>query len=204
MRRARSCLAPILERLPGRMAHDPHLIEVVHPGSTEGTVRGRKAGRLDDVHLDAEAGGEPQNRPGVLGNVGLVECDRHDAARRPYAIRDGRQNLRQAKDLCDFWSFPRRPTCAPLARVPIKRRRIDRLASCLQLNLQLTVQLTPGMQDDPWDARWRTAGSPAAARRRLRVGGVGGDPRRPACRRARRACASAAVGGPMTRKGLHT
>jgi hypothetical protein len=47
------------------------------------------------------------------------------------------------------------PTCAPLARVPIKRRWIKPLASCLQPSVA---------------CERRAAGSPAAARRRLRVG----------------------------------
>ena len=38
-----------------------------------------KPGRLDDVRLDAEAGGEPENRAGVLGDIGLVEGDPHGA-----------------------------------------------------------------------------------------------------------------------------
>src|SRR5262249_24859464 len=55
--------------------------------------------------------------------------------------------------LCDVWSlrhWPALPTCAPLARVPIKRPWIEPLGPSL--------------------AERRAAGSPAAARRRLRVG----------------------------------
>ena len=70
-------LAPVRERLPARVTHDRHLVEVVHAGAAEGAVGGRKAGRLDNVRLDAEAGAEPQNRAGVLGDVGLVERDPH-------------------------------------------------------------------------------------------------------------------------------
>jgi hypothetical protein len=34
------------------------LIEVVHPGPAEGAVRTREPGRLDDMGLDAETGGQ--------------------------------------------------------------------------------------------------------------------------------------------------
>ena len=59
------------------MPAERHLIEIIHPGAAEGAVRTRKAGRLDDVGLDPEAGREPQNRAGVLRDVGLVEGDPH-------------------------------------------------------------------------------------------------------------------------------
>jgi hypothetical protein len=62
------------------MAHDLHVIEVVHPGAAERPVGGGKAGRLDDVRFDAEAGGEAKDGPGVLGNVGLEKGDAHDLA----------------------------------------------------------------------------------------------------------------------------
>ena len=56
-----------------RMTQDVHLIEIVHAGPPKGAVGGRKAGRLDDVRLDAEAGGETENGPRVLGNIGLEQ-----------------------------------------------------------------------------------------------------------------------------------
>ena len=43
------------------------------PGAAEGPVGHRKAGRLDDMGLHAEAGASPQHRAGILGDVGLVE-----------------------------------------------------------------------------------------------------------------------------------
>ena len=65
--------APRLETRIGRVSHQRDGIEVVHSGATEMPVRGRKAGRLDQVGPDAEAGTGAQHGPGVLGNVGLVE-----------------------------------------------------------------------------------------------------------------------------------
>ena len=55
------------------VAHDRHLIEIVHAGAAEGAVGGREARRLDDVRFDAEAGGKPQDGPGVLGDIGLKQ-----------------------------------------------------------------------------------------------------------------------------------
>ena len=45
-----------------------------------GAVGQVEAGRLDDVDRDAEAGGEPQHRAGVLRDVGLVEGERDGIA----------------------------------------------------------------------------------------------------------------------------
>ena len=58
------------------MPHDRHPVEIVHPGAAEGAVGHREAGRLDQMGVHSEAGAEPQNRAGVLRNVGLVERDR--------------------------------------------------------------------------------------------------------------------------------
>ena len=55
------------------------LIQIVHSGAAEGTVGDRKAGRLDDMRGNSETGAEPQNRPGILRNVGLVEGKLHGA-----------------------------------------------------------------------------------------------------------------------------
>ena len=59
------------------MAHEANLIEIVHPGAAERAVGDGKTGRLDDVRLQAEAGAQAQNRPGVLGDVGLEQRDPH-------------------------------------------------------------------------------------------------------------------------------
>src|SRR3954471_1761387 len=65
--------APRLERLPALMAHDVHLIEIVHAGPPEGAVGGGKARRFDDMRFDAETGGQTKNGPRVLGNIGLEQ-----------------------------------------------------------------------------------------------------------------------------------
>ena len=53
------------------------LIEVVHAGPAEMPVGDRKAGRLDDMGGHAQARAEAQNRPGVLGDVGLEKRNLH-------------------------------------------------------------------------------------------------------------------------------
>lgn len=62
------------------MADQRDRVEIIHPGAAKGAVGEGKARRRDQMRLDAEAGGEPQNRPGVLRNVGLVEGDAHCVA----------------------------------------------------------------------------------------------------------------------------
>jgi hypothetical protein len=61
------------------MPRERNLVEVVHSGPAEGAVGDREAGRLDDMRRDAEAGGEAQNRAGVLRDVGLEQSDPHGA-----------------------------------------------------------------------------------------------------------------------------
>src|SRR5437016_6330360 len=67
--------APGLKRRPIGMTGDPDLIEVIHAGTAEGPVAGGKAGRFDDVRLDAEAGSETKDRARILGNIGLIKRD---------------------------------------------------------------------------------------------------------------------------------
>jgi len=55
------------------MPGDLDLIEVIHSGAAERTVAGGKACWVDNVGLDAEAGGETKNRARVLGDVGLIK-----------------------------------------------------------------------------------------------------------------------------------
>src|SRR5262249_16011193 len=69
--------APRLERLPAGVTDELDLIEVIHAGAAERTVAGGKACGLDDVRLEAEAGGETKNRPRFLWNVGLKQRDAH-------------------------------------------------------------------------------------------------------------------------------
>ncbi len=59
------------------MAGDGDPVEIVHAGAAEGAVGHREAGRLDDMRLQRQAGAEPQNRPGILGNIRLVKGDPH-------------------------------------------------------------------------------------------------------------------------------
>src|SRR5262249_17762836 len=73
----RALAPPLFERGPGQVAHERHLVEIVHAGAAERAVAGGKARRLDDVRLEAEAGGEAKNRSGVLGDVGLIKREAH-------------------------------------------------------------------------------------------------------------------------------
>src|SRR5271155_6096490 len=70
-------VAPSFEVAPRAMSHDRNRIEIVHAGAAKSSVGRREAGRLDDMGLDCETGTEPQNRSGILRNVGFVESDTH-------------------------------------------------------------------------------------------------------------------------------
>src|SRR6185437_16493695 len=49
---------PGVEFAPGAMAQDRHAVEVIHACAAKGTVGDRKAGWLDDMRLDAQAGAQ--------------------------------------------------------------------------------------------------------------------------------------------------
>ena len=70
-------LAPLGEGLPGGVSRELHRVEIVHSGAAEGAVAGRKPRRLDQMGLDAQAGRQPKDGAGVLGNIGLEKGDRH-------------------------------------------------------------------------------------------------------------------------------
>src|SRR5262249_32140220 len=127
--------APSLERLPVDVTDDLDLIEVIHAGAAERTVAGRKARGLDDVRLEAEAGGETKNRARVLGNVGArtAQCawaKLSGVQRTAIAAKtQDEQTICATFDRCDI--DPHLPTCARLARVPIERRWIKLLGPLL-------------------------------------------------------------------------
>ena len=68
---------PLLEIAPAFMPHDANLVEIIHSGAPEGAVRDREPGGFHDMRLDAEAGAEPENRSGILRDVGLEKGDPH-------------------------------------------------------------------------------------------------------------------------------
>src|SRR5262249_2988017 len=74
--------APRLERLPAGVTDEIDLIEVIHAGAAERAVAGGEACGLDDVRLEAEAGGETKNRARVLRNVGLKQRNAHGPSLR--------------------------------------------------------------------------------------------------------------------------
>src|SRR5262249_8134838 len=110
---------PSFERIPVGVAHERHLVEIVHAGAAEGAVGGRKTGRLDDVSLDGEAGGQAQNRAGVLGNVGLVERDPHGLELAQAGLWMTGRKYRGGSDLRELTLLWRGRTCTPPVRVPI-------------------------------------------------------------------------------------
>jgi hypothetical protein len=68
------------------VAHQGHLVEIIHAGPAEMPVGYRKTCRFNDVGRDVQAGAEPQNRPGILGNVGLKKRNLHSVT-APLGVR---------------------------------------------------------------------------------------------------------------------
>jgi hypothetical protein len=48
-----------------------HVIEIVHPGTPERAVARWKSRGLDEMRFNAETGGKPENRTGILWDIGL-------------------------------------------------------------------------------------------------------------------------------------
>jgi len=68
------------------MAHDGDRVEIVHAGAAEGAVGDGKPGRLDNVRFDPQAGAQPQNRAGILRNIGLIKGDSNGHFRTPSRV----------------------------------------------------------------------------------------------------------------------
>ena len=61
------------------MPLDGHAVEIIHARAAEMPIRDRKAGWLDQMRGDAKACAKPQNRSGILRDVGLVKRELHEA-----------------------------------------------------------------------------------------------------------------------------
>jgi hypothetical protein len=55
------------------MTRQLEAVEIIQPGPAQVAVRGIEAGRLDEVDSNPEARGHPHHRPGILGDVGLIQ-----------------------------------------------------------------------------------------------------------------------------------
>ena len=66
-------LAPSLELFPRVVNRDRDGVPIVHHGPPKPAVSDPEAGGLDHGGVDAETGAGAKHRPGVLGDVGLVQ-----------------------------------------------------------------------------------------------------------------------------------
>jgi hypothetical protein len=90
-------LPPVLERVERNMIHDAHVVEIVEPGTAKRFFGRGEGGGTDDMDRNAETGAEPENRAGVLRDVGLIEGDDHD---RLAACGKSRRGLCSFDELC--------------------------------------------------------------------------------------------------------
>src|SRR5690348_5839082 len=79
---------PSLEVRPGGVPGDGHGIEVVHSGAAKSAIGGWKSCRLDDVGLDSETPAQPQDGPGILRDVRLVQSNAHCGANLIFSRAD--------------------------------------------------------------------------------------------------------------------
>jgi hypothetical protein len=73
------------------MAANLDPVEIVHAGTPHPAIVEGKSEGLDKIDRHAQAGGQPKNGAGILGNVGLVESKTHE--RMEPAGRDGKTAL---------------------------------------------------------------------------------------------------------------
>ena len=59
------------------MPGEGDLVEIVHPGAAESAVGHLETGRLYNMCFDPQAGTKPENRSGILRNVGLEQGYAH-------------------------------------------------------------------------------------------------------------------------------
>jgi hypothetical protein len=59
---------------------DFHVVEIVEAGAPQIAVAEIESGRTNDVDGHVHAGREPQDCPGILWNVRLIECQAHPVA----------------------------------------------------------------------------------------------------------------------------
>ena len=74
---------PLLEGRKRAMTGNADIVDVVHAGAAEGAIGYGKSARLYNVCLDAQAGAQPENRPGVLGDIRFVKRDPHGGSGTP-------------------------------------------------------------------------------------------------------------------------
>ena len=74
---------------PGLVADDIDPVQIVHPGAPQARVGPNEAARLDDIDADRGTGGQPQDRAGVLGYVGLIEGETHGYLAAPVGTQGG-------------------------------------------------------------------------------------------------------------------
>src|SRR4051794_25829797 len=65
------------------MADQRDLVEIVHAGAAKRAIACGETGRLDEMRLDRQTGGEPENRPRILGDIRLIKGDAHATGGRP-------------------------------------------------------------------------------------------------------------------------
>lgn len=98
---ARVRSAPFLEGVPVGMAGKRRHFEIVHAGAFQRPIGERETGRLDDVDAKIKAGGEAQDRPGIAGDIRLVEPDAETVVHFRILLISGRT----ATGGSGFWRF---------------------------------------------------------------------------------------------------
>src|ERR1700719_3639435 len=92
------------------MPRQRNLVQVVHAGAPEGAVAYRKSCRFDKMGLKTQAGGKPEHRAGVLGDIGLEQRDSHRACHGAAAVtrRD------RSRSIINWYKPPRMTALAGL------------------------------------------------------------------------------------------
>ena len=105
--------------------------EVVKGGPPQRTICHVERGGTDDIHTHAQAGGQAQDRPGVLRDVGLIEGNAHAGGRITPTLFRGETRAGKA--------FSTLPSHAPNCPPPRPSRRLVRVLEQCKKNARQNV-----------------------------------------------------------------
>ena len=75
---------PCHKSVPGQVADEADLLQIVHARPSERAVGQVEPGRLDHMDVHPQAGAQSEQRAGVLRNVGLVEHESDHGQAKPW------------------------------------------------------------------------------------------------------------------------
>src|SRR6478736_2655454 len=83
--------APRSEARPRIVALNGESVDIVHCGAAEAAVADPKASRFNDRRVDAEACAGAHHGAGILGDIGLEQCEQKGGGRPRHIVRKSKR-----------------------------------------------------------------------------------------------------------------